>query len=147
LTDNRVFVDSTGRESVAAYRSDSLGLNRLRAAGVEVLVLSTETDGVVKARCDKIKLPVVQGVADKAARLRAILAERRIDSERVVYLGNDINDLPCFPLVACAVVVADALPAAARQADLRLSRKGGFGAVRALCDMILTKKGVDLWQM
>ena len=147
LTDNRVFVDGSGRESVAAYRSDSIGLNRLRAAGVEVLALSTETDPVVKARCDKINLPAIQGVVDKAARLSSYLAERQIDPARAIYLGNDINDVPCFPLVGCAVVVADALPEAARQADIRLSRKGGYGAVRELCDMILSKKGADLWQM
>jgi len=139
LTDNRVWVDEDGHELVAAYRSDSLGLNALRASGVEVLVLSTETNPVVAARCRKLKLTAVQGVADKASALRALLAERGLDPQHVIYLGNDINDTPCFPLVGCALVVADAEAAAARQADRVLTRRGGHGAVRELCDLILKR--------
>jgi N-acylneuraminate cytidylyltransferase len=139
LTDNRVWVDETGRETVAAYRSDSIGLNLLRQAGVDALVLSTEVNPVVAARCRKMKLPVVQGVKDKAAALQTILAERQVDPARVIYVGNDVNDLPCFPLVACAVVVADAQPAARDQADIVLSRRGGYGAVRELCDLLMSR--------
>ena len=139
LTDNRVWVDETGREMIAAYRSDSIGLNQLRQAGVDALVLSTEVNPVVAARCRKMKLPVVQGVEDKAVALQVILAERQVDPARVIYVGNDVNDLPCFPLVACAVVVADAQPAARDQADIVLSRRGGYGAVRELCDLLLSR--------
>lgn len=137
LTDNRVWVDETGRETVAAHRGDGWGLARLRQAGVDVVVLSTETNPVVTARCQKLGLDVVQAVSDKAAGLRNLLDERQVDSSRAVYVGNDVNDLPCFPLVACAVVVADAHPAARSQADLTLSSAGGRGAVRELCDLLL----------
>ena len=136
MTDNRVWVDESGREMIAAYRSDSIGVKNLRAAGVDAMVLSTEPNPVVSARCRKMNIPVLQGQADKAAALLRILAERGIDPAHVVYLGNDTNDLPCFPLVGCAVVVADAQPEAARQADLVLRRPGGHGAVRELCDLI-----------
>jgi len=137
LTDNRVWVDRDGRELIASHRGDGWGLARLRELGVEVVVLSTETDPVVAARCRKLGVPVIQGSTDKGAALRALLAERRIDPAAVIYLGNDVNDLPCFPLVGCAVVVADAHPAAAAEADLRLQRRGGRGAVRELCDLII----------
>ncbi len=137
LTDNRVWVDGEGRELVAANRSDGLRLGHLRKAGVEVLVLSTETNPVVAARCKKLNLPYVQGLVEKGEALRAALQERGVDSSQVVYLGNDINDLPCFPLVGCAVVVADAWPEARREADLVLKNAGGAGAVRELCDLLL----------
>lgn len=140
LTDNRVWVDETGRESIAANRSDSIGLNRLRADGVQVLVLSTETNPVVAARCRKLNLPVLQGVGDKAEALRSYLQQHGIPAQQTVYLGNDINDLPCFPIVGCAVVVADAQPAAAVQADRVLTQRGGYGAVRELCDQILERR-------
>jgi N-acylneuraminate cytidylyltransferase len=140
MTDNRVWVDQDGREMVAANRSDSMGLQRLRQSGVQAVVLSTETNPVVAARCRKLNLPVIQGVADKAAVLKQYLSEQRIDPNRVVYVGNDINDLPCFPLVGCAVVVADAQPEAARQADLVLLQRGGYGAVREICDLIFQQK-------
>jgi len=102
-------------------------------------VLSTETDPVVAARCGKLGLPVLQGLADKGAALQDLLRDREMEPGRVVYLGNDVNDLPCFPLVGCAVVVADAHPAATAQADLVLGRAGGQGAVRELCDLLVER--------
>lgn len=139
MTDNRVWVDAEGHEFIAAYRSDSMGLKALRNADIESIVLSTETDKAVEARCRKIGIDVMQGVNDKASRLKAYLEEKNIDPAQVVYVGNDINDLPCFPLVGCAVAVADALPDVQREADLVLSRNGGFGAVREICERILKR--------
>jgi YrbI family 3-deoxy-D-manno-octulosonate 8-phosphate phosphatase len=138
LTDDRVWVDAEGREQVAAHRGDGLGIGLLQAAGVEVFVLSKERNPVVRARCDKLKVPFKQGVDDKAAAIKSLLKERKLAPEQAVYAGNDINDIPCFELVGCAVVVADAHPEARRAADLRLSRPGGHGAVRELCDLILS---------
>jgi N-acylneuraminate cytidylyltransferase len=140
ITDNRVWVDGEGRELAAANRSDGLRLGRLRRAGIEVLVLSTETNPVVAARCKKLNLPYMQGLAEKGEALQAVLKERGVDASRVVYLGNDINDLPCFSLVGCAVVVADAWPEARREADLILKNPGGAGAVGELCDLLLEVK-------
>jgi YrbI family 3-deoxy-D-manno-octulosonate 8-phosphate phosphatase len=139
MTDNRVWVDQDGREMVAANRSDSLGLSRMRLAGVEALVLSREVNPVVAARCRKMEIPYIQGERDKAKALLALLIERKIDPANVVYVGNDINDLPCFPLVGCAVAVADALPEVCAQADLVLQLRGGHGAVREICDLIYEK--------
>ncbi len=137
LTDNRVWVDKNGHESVAANRSDSMGIRFLSGKGVEVFVLSTETDGVVAARCKKMNVPVMQGVEEKAGVLRAVLMEKGIDPAQVIYAGNDVNDLPCFPIVGYAVTVPDAMPPVLQAADFILKEKGGHGAVRELCDLIL----------
>ncbi|MGZ6346275.1 MAG: cytidylyltransferase domain-containing protein [Anaerolineales bacterium] len=142
ITDNRVWVDETGREMVAANRSDSLGINKLRDVGVETLVISKETNPVVAARCRKMDIACIQGVNDKKTALLKVLAERNVAPAQVVYLGNDVNDLPCFPLVGWAVAVADALPEVARKADFVLSRLGGHAAVRELCDLLLAEARV-----
>jgi len=139
MTDNRVWVDADGHEFIAAYRSDSVGLHALRDAGIDSVVLSTETDRAVEARCRKIGIGVMQGVKDKAERLQNYLAERGIDPAQVVYVGNDINDLPCFSLVGCAVAVADAMPDVLHAADLVLTQSGGFGAVREICERIVKR--------
>jgi len=139
FTDNRVWVDQNGHESIAAYRSDSLILSHMRKAGFDMAVISTEVNPVVSARCQKMKMPVFQGVEDKAAVIRQLIADRGVQPEHVIFVGNDINDIPCFPLVGCAVVVADALPEAKRQADFVLSKPGGHGAVRELCDLLLNR--------
>ena len=137
LTDNRVWVDQDGREMVAANRSDSLGIGLLRQVGVETVVISTETNPVVAARCRKINIPCIQGINDKATALNQLLLERKVNAKEVIFLGNDVNDLPCFPLVGWAVVVADGMPEAIRQADFVLARSGGHAAVRELCDMLM----------
>jgi YrbI family 3-deoxy-D-manno-octulosonate 8-phosphate phosphatase len=137
MTDDRVWVDQAGHESVAVSRSDGMGISLMRKADVPMVVLSTESNPVVSARCRKLDLPVVQGLSDKPMALRQLIQERQVDPSHVVYLANDINDLPCFPLIGCAVVVADAHPRVLSQADVILTRTGGHGAVRELCDRIL----------
>jgi YrbI family 3-deoxy-D-manno-octulosonate 8-phosphate phosphatase len=143
LTDNGVWVDSEGRESVRCDRSDGLGIAALRAVGLPVLVLSTETNPVVAARCRKLALECVQGVADKGTRLRALLQERGVAAERVAYVGNDVNDLDCLRSVGLPVVVADAWPGVHGAAEVVLSRPGGHGAVRELCDaLVVARQGM-----
>lgn len=142
LTDNRVWVNESGVESVAANRSDGWGIARLQQAGIQVLVLSTESNPTVEARCRKLGVPCIQGVADKGSELSRLLAEQAVDPTRAVFVGNDVNDVDCFPLVGCALAVADAHPAAKAQADLVLRRGGGFGAVRELADMLI-EQGAD----
>ena len=66
--------------------------------------------------------------------------DNQINSENVIYIGNDINDLPCFSQVGCALAVADAHPHALRLADIVLSHNGGHGAVREVCDLLLQSR-------
>jgi N-acylneuraminate cytidylyltransferase len=139
FTDNRVWVDEDGHEMIAAYRSDSFGISRLATQGIPALVISTEPNPVVEARCKKMRIEYIQGVKDKVPVLANVLSEKEINPEEVIYVGNDINDLGCFSLVGYAVAVSDALPEAVRSADLVLKTKGGHGAVRELCDLVLDR--------
>ena len=137
LTDDRVYVNEQGEESVAAHRGDGMGISRLKKNGIEVIILSRETNPVVKARGDKLGVPVYQGVDEKGQLLSTIIKEKKVSPDQVVYLGNDTNDLPCFPLVGLSVAVADAHPDLKKEAQMILTKNGGFGAVRELCDLIL----------
>jgi len=137
MTDNRVWVDAESRELVSANRSDGWGLARLKETGVQIVVLSTETDPVVAARCHKLGIEAIQGIQDKAKALRELMESRGIEPNQSIYLGNDVNDVVCFPLVACALVVEDAHPEAKAQADIILTKRGGQGAVRELCDILI----------
>ena len=73
MTDDRVWVDQDGHEIVAANRSDGLGVAMLRKIGIRMVVLSTETNPVVTARCRKLELTAIQGVGDKQAALQSFL--------------------------------------------------------------------------
>lgn len=139
MTDNRVWVDADGRELVAAHRGDGWGIAQLKGLGIEIVVLSRETDPVVAARCNKLDLPCVQGLKDKVDTLEQMITERGIDPANTIYLGNDVNDLPCFPVVAFAVAVADAHPEVIVRADMVLDQPGGHGAVRELCDLLIKR--------
>ncbi len=141
MTDDRVWVDQDGHEAVAANRRDGMGIAALHKAGIAMVVLSTEPNPVVSARCRKLELPVIQGLSDKSTALQLLLRERQLNPSNVIYLGNDVNDLPCFPLVGCAIVVADAHPDVILHADIILSHPGGHGAVRELCDRIIHNQG------
>jgi N-acylneuraminate cytidylyltransferase len=141
LTDNRVWVSEDGREMIAANRGDSLIMTKLRQAGTQVVILSSEVNPVVSARAKKMRVEAIHGVGldEKAKVLAKLLEERQIDASRVVYVGNDINDLPCFELAGWAVAVADAQPEVLRAADYVTHKTGGHGAVREICDLILER--------
>ncbi len=139
MTDNRVWVNQEGVESVAANRGDGMGIGMLLKAGIKALIISTEQNPVVAARAKKIGLPYFHGVGNKPVVLKTYLEQERIPREETVYIGNDVNDLPCFPMVAYAMVVADAHPGVRRKADYILTKKGGYGAVREVCDILIDR--------
>ena len=142
LTDNRVWVDQDGRESVAAFRSDSPRVHDLRERGIEVMIISSEPNTVVAARAKKMGVEAIHGVGlqDKGRVMREVLSQKNIQAENVIYIGNDLNDLPCFEVAGWSVAVADAFPEVIRVADYVLKAKGGHGALREVCDLILNTK-------
>ena len=138
-TDDSVQVASDGTEQVRVHRGDGLGIAALRRAGVPVLVLSSETNPVVRARARKLGVPVLHGVDDKATVLRDWCAGEGLQPGRVLYAGNDVNDLGCFALVGWPVAVASAHPVVRDAARLVTSAPGGHGAVREIASWILGK--------
>jgi YrbI family 3-deoxy-D-manno-octulosonate 8-phosphate phosphatase len=139
ITDNRVWVDQDGRESVAAYRSDSIRIRELREQGIEVLILSSEPNRVVEARAKKMGVEAIHGIGiqEKGRVMREVLAQKNIEAENVIFVGNDLNDLPCFEVAGWSVAVADAYPEVIRAADFVLRKAGGHGVLRELCDLLL----------
>lgn len=136
MTDNRVFVDETGRESVACSRYEGFGLDRLRALGISMCIISTEKNPAVAFRAKKLKLDVEHGVGDKVAMLQHFSERFGVPLEQAVFMGNDVNDIAAFGAVGVAIAVADAHPAVFAHVDHVTERKGGDGAVREVCDLI-----------
>lgn len=136
-TDDRVLIDADGRETVAVHRGDGLGIAALRRAGLPLLILSTEQNPVVAARAHKLRVPVLHGIDRKDLALKQWCDEQSIAPERVMYVGNDVNDLPCFALAGWPVAVAsahDSVRAAARAVTVT---PGGFGAIREIAAWLL----------
>ncbi|MFE7942082.1 cytidylyltransferase domain-containing protein [Streptomyces griseoincarnatus] len=136
-TDDRVLIDADGREFVSVHRGDGLGVAALRRGGLKLLILSTEQNPVVAARARKLKIPVLHGVDRKDLALKQWCEEQGIAPERVLYVGNDVNDLPCFALVGWPVAVASAHDAVRGAARAVTTLPGGDGAVREIAGWIL----------
>ena len=141
ITDGRVWTDENGKETVAASRSDSMRIRQLRERGVEVMILSSEVNNVVKARAGKMGIEAIHGLGlnEKGEALKKFLTEKNLDPAQIIYVGNDFNDLPCFEIAGWSVAVADSYPEVIRAADHVLSTPGGYGAIRELCDLVLNK--------
>lgn len=139
LTDNMVYVDQDGIESVRCSKADSQGIGMVRQAGVPVVILSSEKNPVVSRRAEKLGIPCIQGVTQKIGEFRRLVAEYDVEVSDVVYVGNDANDIDCLRDAGCGLVVADAHRSAIAVADGVLSYPGGRGAVRELCDAILLR--------
>lgn len=140
MTDNRVLTDQDGREAVWASRADGWGLARLREAGVQLIVISTEVNPVVAARCRKLKIECLNGCADKLVALQEVARQRGLAPPAIAYIGNDVNDLDCLEWVGAAFAVADAVPAVLAVANYVTRAPGGHGAVREVCDIILAQE-------
>ncbi|MEU4173153.1 N-acylneuraminate cytidylyltransferase [Streptomyces sp. NPDC026665] len=136
-TDDRVLIDSDGREFVSVHRGDGLGIAALRRSGLTMLILSTEQNPVVAARARKLKLPVLHGIDRKDLALKQWCEEQGIAPERVLYVGNDVNDLPCFALVGWPVAVASAHDVVRGAARAVTTVPGGDGAIREIASWIL----------
>lgn len=139
VTNNLVLTDENGKETVSASRSDSMHIKTLREKGIEVMILSSEPNPVVMARAKKMGVEAMHGIGmqDKGRVMREVLEQKNVKAENVVYIGNDLNDLPCFEIAGWSVAVADAYPEVIRAADFVLTKTGGHGAIRELCEIVL----------
>lgn len=146
-TDGCVYVSQTGEELVRCSRRDSLGINMLKDAGVDVVVLSKETNPVVSARCRKIGVQYYQGLegsGDKLDILKKITSERNLKASEVLFVGDDLNDQKCLEWSGVAVTVADGHEKIVSLCDYQTVRAGGDHAIREICELLLRAKGEEI---
>lgn len=135
-TDDSVYVTESGSESVRVLRKDGLGISRLRDSNREILVLSSEKNPVVSKRAEKLQIECRQGVTDKSEEVRRWLEEKKLSRDEVIYVGNDVNDIPAMQEVRWPIAVADAHPEVFAHVCYVTQQKGGEGAVREVCDLL-----------
>lgn len=140
MTDNRVLVNQYGEESVFVSRSDGQGIKILKEMGLKLIIISTETNPVVTARARKIDIPVIQGVSDKGVVLSEYCLQHQILLQDVMYVGNDLNDLPAFSIVGYRVAPHDATSDIKKIAYV-LDTCGGYGVVRELASILQNYSG------
>lgn len=141
MTDNRVLVDQDGREAVMVNRGDGLAVAAFKRLGVPQMILSTETNPVVARRAEKLGIPVLQGLGDKARTLSEHAAGKGISLARVVFIGNDVNDLGVMRLVGWPTAPSDAHSSVLAIARLVTSARGGYGVIREFLDLVQGTEG------
>jgi N-acylneuraminate cytidylyltransferase len=140
MTDNRVLVGQDGAEAVLCHRGDGWGIARLAEHGMKIMVISTEKNRVVEARCKKLGLESIQGCDDKLSELKRVAQRLELTPREIAYVGNDVNDLECMQWVGMPIAVADAMPKILEVARAVTTRPGGFGAVREVADWLIAAK-------
>jgi len=134
MTDNRVLVFQDGSEAVVVNRADGLGVDRFRSLGIPQLILSTETNPVVKARATKLRIEVIASCDNKKLTLKDYCAQEGFSLSKVAYVGNDLNDLEVMKAVGFPVAPADAHPEIIKVAKLVTEAKGGEGVIKELSE-------------
>ncbi|MBA4715366.1 MAG: KdsC family phosphatase [Dehalococcoidia bacterium] len=138
FTDNNVYTDQNGNESVISSKFDGFGLKKLKDLGIDLFILSTEKNTVVEKRAKKLEIGFLQGLSsdEKATELHNLVENGNFNYKSVAYMGNDINDIQCLVDCGLAIVVNDCHPEVIKYADYVTDTNGGHGAVREVCDII-----------
>jgi 3-deoxy-D-manno-octulosonate 8-phosphate phosphatase (KDO 8-P phosphatase) len=137
LTDNLVYTDQNGIESVACSRADGLAFDVLRILKKKSYILSTEKNQVVEVRANKLKIPIIQGINNKVNVLKELKKEEGIDFNSVLYIGNDLNDFEAMQLCGISVCPGDSHPKIKEISDIVLTTNGGKGVVRELLEDVI----------
>ena len=146
LTDGRFGLTSSGGEGgevVFFHTRDGLGIRLLITSGIPVAFVTGRVSEPVRRRAEALGVPhIVRGSGDKAEDLRKIAAAAGVSLAEVLFVGDDLPDLPAFKVAGVAVAVADAAEEVRARADLVTVQSGGRGAVREVADMILRSQGL-----
>jgi len=138
FSDGRIYLGNNGEELKAFHTKDGYGIKALGASGVDVAVITGRQSNIVQNRMTALNVKhIVQGQEDKLPALKAIMTELNLTTEQVAYIGDDMPDFACMDYVGFSIAVNDAHPAILTKADYITTIRGGFGAVREVCDIIM----------
>lgn len=142
LTDGVVHIDDEGREHKHFHIADGLGFRLAEAVGIKIAIISGRKSRAVEQRMNRLPAEdVLQGVGDKAAALRQLMARHGLAPSQVAFVGDDLNDLLAFDAAGVKIAVANAAPQLKRRANYITERAGGHGAAREAIEAILRAQG------
>jgi 3-deoxy-D-manno-octulosonate 8-phosphate phosphatase (KDO 8-P phosphatase) len=144
LTDGQLYYGARGEQLKVFHVHDGYGIQALHRAGVQIAVLSGRRSAAVARRCRELGIREVhQGIADKARAFEQLIKRLGIAAHQCACIGDDAPDVPMMLRVGIAFAVANAHADARRAADRQTQLAGGAGAVREVCDWILSARTGD----
>ena len=143
LTDGRLYYGPNNAEFKSFHAQDGSAMKRLMASGVPIAIVTGRTSEAVDRRASELGVPYLYaGVADKLAALDELAARSGVDVNAMAFVGDDLADLAVFGHVGVAIGVPNAHPDLIRQADYVTSVAGGLGAVREICDLVISARSI-----
>jgi YrbI family 3-deoxy-D-manno-octulosonate 8-phosphate phosphatase len=144
LTDAGMYYSENGDELKKFDTRDGHGIRMLQDVGVRTAIVTRERTAIVARRATKLRIEDVhQGILDKLPVVRALCEKYGAAVDEACYVGDDLGDLEAMQWVGLPVAVRDALPPIRRAARYVTRTRGGEGAVREVCDLILRARGGD----
>ena len=138
LTDGGLYYTETGEEFKKFNVKDGLGLKLLMQNGIQVAILSSSNSQATLHRAELLGIQYVFiGIEDKLTQLQLLCQQLGLELGQVAYMGDDLVDLPVMQAVGCPIAVADAMPKNQDVAAYITQRRGGEGAVREICDLLI----------
>jgi 3-deoxy-D-manno-octulosonate 8-phosphate phosphatase (KDO 8-P phosphatase) len=142
MTDGRIIMDNEGKEIKNFDVRDGHGIKILQRYGIKVAILTGRQSKVVEYRAKDLEIDdVYQGAFNKKDVFEKILKKHKLSVGEAAFMGDDIVDIPVLKRVGFSAAVADALDVVKKSVDYITRNKGGRGAVRELCEMILQAQG------
>ena len=137
LTDNTVYLNQDGIETVRCNRGDGLALENSKKLGIRTYIVSSEKNNVVSKRAEKLDIPVLFGVENKVDALMRLSEDQGLDLERLLYVGNDLNDYHAIQKCGFSACPSDSHKRIKDIVTFNLKTKGGMGIVREILEDIL----------
>ena len=142
FSDGRIYLGNDGEELKAFHTKDGFGLKAIMQQGIDVAIITGRESNIVANRMSALGIKhIFQGKDDKLSIYQTLLSQLGLQPEQTAYIGDDVVDLPVMRLAGLGIAVNDAHPLVLREADLVTTIKGGFGAVREVCDLFLQCHG------
>ncbi len=143
FTDGRIWINHLGEETKSFNVRDGHGVRMLIHYGIQVAVLSGRESKAVNARMTELGVTdVLQGHIDKRTALTELINSKKLPTEQVAFVGDDIIDVPAMQISGLSIAVADAHEWVKYHANHTTQTLGGHGAVREVCELILDAKGL-----
>jgi 3-deoxy-D-manno-octulosonate 8-phosphate phosphatase (KDO 8-P phosphatase) len=143
LTNGSLILGEKGEEYKVFHVHDGLGLVMLRESGLKIAVISARSTPIVAERMAALGIDYVyQGQSDKQSAIIELMKKMDVSKEETAFAGDDLIDLPAMRQTGLAIAVANAQPLVLEHADWVTLKAGGQGAVREICEMILSAQGL-----
>tara|TARA_X000000368_G_scaffold213796_1_gene168866 strand:- start:211 stop:702 length:492 start_codon:yes stop_codon:yes gene_type:complete len=144
MTDDKLYLDENGNESVKLNRSDGLAISYFLKKKIKVIVISSEKNKVVRKRCEKLRIDCFHGMKSKLDTLLEYCSKNNINNDELIYIGNDINDLEIVNNTKFSMCPIDANYIIKEKSSLILKTEGGNGVIREVLDLFIQNRIIQI---